>query len=312
MTKIEKKSILYLSASRKFYTLINCIAFEGVAYDGCYRGFSSIVMYYIISMWYALKLPFARILFNPKIKDYSGVIIASDSMFFCGLYKYIRKKNPNARLIQYYQNKVRHPHYIKLAREYGWDVWTFNPTDAKKYGIKINPAFGSKKYFDQFKTKEPTEYDIVFIGRCKGRMDYIRNLASEPTVSGLRWYLYFVTHPFYKRYLSREDRKIYKKPLPYEKTLEIVAKSTSVLEVQDTGADGVILRNIEAMFMEKKTISTNARLKEMDFYHPDNIFIIGDDDISKLPQFIKTPYHPIDEEILSRYTVDAWINRFLD
>jgi hypothetical protein len=139
------------------------------------------------------------------------------------------------------------------------------------------------------------------------RMEYIYNLTENPSLSNLRWYLHFVAHPFYTRYKNKK----YKKYITYENILEIIDKSSAVLEIQHEDGNGFTLRTLEAMYFEKKLISTNKFLMNVDFYHSDNIFLLGINNIDTLPDFLKTPYRPIDKDIVSRYSVESWMDRFV-
>ena len=51
-------------------------------------------------------------------------------------------------------------------------------------------------------------------------------------------------------------------------------------------------------------------LVKADFYHPNNIFIIGKDDWNNLESFMSTPIVPISEEIKYKYDFFSWVERF--
>lgn len=53
-------------------------------------------------------------------------------------------------------------------------------------------------------------------------------------------------------------------------------------------------------------------IKEYDFYKKDNIFIIGEDDLNNIKNFVNTGYVDIPENIIKKYTIDGWIENFIN
>ena len=64
------------------------------------------------------------------------------------------------------------------------------------------------------------------------------------------------------------------------------------------------------MFLERKLITNNTDIKNYDFYNHDNIFILGEDNINEIKEFINKPYKKIDQDIIDYYDFDQWLNRF--
>ncbi|MCB4235991.1 hypothetical protein LDL59_15490 [Kaistella anthropi] len=73
-------------------------------------------------------------------------------------------------------------------------------------------------------------------------------------------------------------------------------------------------RAFESLFFGKKLITNNADVVNYDFYHPENILIVDFNNpaIEKVKQFMKLPYHPIDENIVKKYSVENWIKYILN
>ena len=71
-------------------------------------------------------------------------------------------------------------------------------------------------------------------------------------------------------------------------------------------------RALEAMFYRKKLITNFKDIKEYDFYKKDNIFIIGEDDLNNIKNFVNTGYVDIPENIIKKYTIDGWIENFIN
>ena len=67
---------------------------------------------------------------------------------------------------------------------------------------------------------------------------------------------------------------------------------------------------MEALFLERKLITNKTDIKNYDFYNHDNIFILGEDNINEIKEFINKPYKKIDQDIIDYYDFDQWLNRF--
>ena len=108
---------------------------------------------------------------------------------------------------------------------------------------------------------------------------------------------------------TRFSRKkpFYSSMLSYEDIINYVAESKSVLNVTLEGQIGITMRDYEAIFNNVKLITTNHQIKNADFYIPDNIFILGEQNIASLPEFLSKPYIPVSIDILKRNTIWAQV-----
>ena len=75
--------------------------------------------------------------------------------------------------------------------------------------------------------------------------------------------------------------------------------------------NGLSLRFFESLRYEKKIITNNKTVMEYDFYNPQNIFIIHHDDMSRLGEFISTPYKEISKEIVDQYSFSSWLSKYV-
>lgn len=75
------------------------------------------------------------------------------------------------------------------------------------------------------------------------------------------------------------------------------------------GHNGLSFRVFEAMAYQKKLITTNASVKNYDFYDPANIMVIDAEDVQIDPDFFKKEYKPLPDNIYNKYTVQSWVKR---
>ena len=96
----------------------------------------------------------------------------------------------------------------------------------------------------------------------------------------------------------------------YEHYLEKLSVSNAVLDLVNTENYGLTLRPLEALFYNKKVITNYREIKLYDFYNKNNIFVIGEDSVDNLNDFLKKPYIELPNNIVESYTFDKWISRF--
>lgn len=88
--------------------------------------------------------------------------------------------------------------------------------------------------------------------------------------------------------------------------LEFVKKSDVLLDFVDPRHAGLSIRFFEGMYYKKKVITDNKMVRNYDFYHPDNIFVL-DNNYEDIMEFLKIPYYEISEMIVKSYGFSNWI-----
>lgn len=246
-----------------------------------------------------------------KIAEYD-VIFIFDGVRGRDVIEYIRDHNKRARIIIYYINPVdfadrKAPHNYKGL---DCEFYTFDPIEAKKFGIKFKPYFYPEEYMIDCDEKVPIKQDIFFVGVDKDRLGVIKDLHRRFEQMNLTDKLMIVaTH--HKKY-SRSDEKWLAKRVPYEKIAENIKQSRAILDIVQSGQSGITLRPMEAMFYNKKLITNNIYIKEYDFYNPHNIFILQERNISELKEFLELPTIEINQEIKNKYRFSGgWLKEFL-
>jgi len=148
-------------------------------------------------------------------------------------------------------------------------------------------------------------YDVIFLGANKGRKAALENLQNKMNDNNISTYFHIVD----KSILDNNNNVIYP-PLDYSDYLELISKSRAILDYVQEGQNGLTLRPMESIFFRKKLITNDRSIRTNDFYHPNNIFIIGIDKFENLEEFIKTPYTSLSSNIVEKYDVMKWIERF--
>ena len=76
------------------------------------------------------------------------------------------------------------------------------------------------------------------------------------------------------------------------------------------GQKGLTIRAVEALFYRKKLITNNGAIRDNAFYHPDNVFVWGEDSPADFDAFLQSPYHEVDKQLIRTYDIEYWIKAF--
>ena len=249
---------------------------------------------YYISLFYGV--------WKEKLNSYD-VVILFDTGFNYNIPKYIKRKNPNIKVIFWYWNSIdeylnRKMNYMVdkvINNKYIDEIWTYNRYDAKKYELKYNTQFYKKTV--ELENKEIVN-DVLYLGRDKGREQEINNVIELLKNKNLKADVHIV--------------KSSKDILSYDSYLQLLSQSKCILDMSYIVPCGLSLRPLESIFYEKKLITNNTDIKNYDFYKPNNIFVLGEDNIDNLNDFINTSYEKVDSNIVDYYNYESWLNRFVE
>ena len=241
-----------------------------------------------------------------KINDYDIIIIESRNTFEY-LLKLIRKKYENKRIIVWYWNEVteREMNPIYIKEKYKCEVATFDYDDAKKYNMKFNDTY----FFKIDRINDKITNDVFYVGIDReGRIEKIQSLIEIFDKNNISHNICLTTSPIKKAnpnysYASRMD---------YKDVLKNIYSSKVILDLTKETQFGLTLRPVEALILRKKLITDNKNIKEYKFYTKDNIFILGEDDIENIKNFINKEYKEIEEKVVESYYFENWLKRLIE
>lgn len=265
-----------------------------------YRG-KSIMLRILREIWFRANLPGKAIWYNKTVNSNADVLVVVDSLITREYMEWLWRHNRDSRLIVWYENSVKNtinPNSLPTQCE----KWSSDPEDCREYGLRYEEGGGYFKF--HVVKKKIVQYDVLYVGRDKGRSDTLFALKDIFEKQGLRTHFHITATRRYERFRKR----YYKAPIPYEEILELISQSRAILHLTKGGQTGVTIRVMESLLNQIKLITDNTLLAEYAFYDKDNIFILGKDDINTLPEFLAKPYRPISEELLKHYYFDNFWN----
>lgn len=191
----------------------------------------------------------------------------------------------------------------------------FDPADSNQ---KIR--FITNFYFDYLKIPSITNptWDITYIGYyTDDRMDLLEKISillNNNNNNNNR--INFRLKSFDKLVDERIEKSKHVKTLTevytYYELLEIHNNSKVILDIKVDIHNGLSFRFFEALQLRKKLITTNRTVVNYDFYNSNNIFILTNENIEELIDFMEIPYVEIPENIIKKYSFTSWLNELIN
>jgi hypothetical protein len=256
-----------------------------------------------------LKLPIKKLLFRHWIDEANKVeaIILFDISNALAILLYLRKKFPNKRIILWYWNSVARTICPDKIKKNGFEIWSFDNVDCKTYGFSRNTQFYFEGNLNRAFELSDFHEEVLFVGANKDRAEYLDQIAEL-------FLKYGITFNFRVVGVSEYTPKnfTYSEGITYPKLLGMIKNTKVVLDIVSMGQLGLTLRPIEALFFKKKLITNSISIKNEPIYNPNNVFILGYDDETKLRGFIDLPYDDSkNKELEDYYSEKGWLKRFI-
>lgn len=210
-----------------------------------------------------------------------------------------------------YDSVSRNPvhHLLDLFDE----VYSFDREDCKNYGFR---EITNYNYLSQAHCKEKPLYDAIFLASLDDRILFLEKLTENFLKLGIHAKYYIIGKKTLRRQIEKlAHRTPFAKKTVYTarkiKHAEIPAfycKSKAIIDLVREGQQGLSFRFFEAMALRRKVVTNNTNVLNYDFYNPDNILVLKNADDKIDPNFFKTDYQELPEEIYEKYAVQQWVS----
>lgn len=260
-----------------------------------YKGKDNIILRILREIHFGLNLPLKSIWFHKINKEYKSFFIF-EPLIIPEYIDWLHFLYPHSKFVMLYLNKCNKINSPDKFRYSFLNLWSGDVNDSQTYNLNLCPNAGF--YVRTWKVcKTEPEFDIFFVGCDKGnkRLVELVNLENKFNALGLKSYLHIVPEHRYGLY----NNKRYKRALPYSEVLKFLGKTKAILYLGYGSQECVTIRVQESLVHEIKLVTDCAWLKKYDFYHPDNIFILGEDEMDSLLEFLNKPYVNIEASILN-------------
>ena len=231
------------------------------------------------------------------IRQYNKIIIF-DGCYDKLLTYYLNNRVPKSlKYIFCWNGKQRIGHVLEAE----YPIYSYSPNDCAELRLKYQPTVYCK---DVVFESEVLVYDVLFVGRIKGRQELLDKIYCKFTENNIKAMFYI---------LGKENEigiPVHDKPLEYNAYLNFIVKSRVLLDVSSYGQDGLSMRVMEALFFKKKLITTNTDIVRYDFYRPENILILDENNWNVSKDFLYSEYVEVPEEIVEKYDITNWLTLF--
>ena len=185
------------------------------------------------------------------------------------------------------------------------EVFSFEKEDCIKYNLKFAPNW---IYTQKLNETTNPEYDVFNISSKDKRLGSLIKIAKDLKAKNIHYK--FMVLDKDKSSLSKEI-EFFTTKIPLNEMTELIANSKTLLDINRYGQKGLTFRVFESLGLEKKLITTNTDIETYDFFDPNNILIIDEENPSIPSDFFKNDYQKLPETILYKYTLDGWIDQVL-
>jgi hypothetical protein len=327
MQKLSGKSILFIGPQffGYEYDIASELVSEGAEVDFLPdRPFTSPFMKAVTRYQKRLITPFANKFILDSVerfgrKNYDIIFVLQGEGLSLNTLSKLRGLFPNAQFVWYLWDSLSNKKSLIPNLSAFDSCYSFDLKDCKVYGMNFRPLYFSPGF--EYKSIKIPKYQLSFIGTAHSdRFQIISNLVKAiPDETICFWYLYLQARWvfwFQKianrsfRYASISDFNF--EPMMRKEVQGVFFDSLAILDIEHPNQTGLTMRTFEAMGAHKKLITTNALIKEADFYIPDNILVIERNSLPKIPEkFLNTPYIAQPECIYQKYSIKGWLQDVL-
>ncbi len=180
------------------------------------------------------------------------------------------------------------------------NVFSFEREDCEKYHLNFVTNW-IYNYDPDAKTGTDFKYQVFNITSKDRRHAIIVNIAKELKRKAITYKIII----YDKKNTGRDKRLQYiDSRLSLDEVNDHISNSQALLDINRKGQKGLSFRVFESLGLQKKLITTNADIKNYDFYNPNNILVIDEANPVIPVDFFQTSYERVSHEVLQKYVVD--------
>ncbi|MBL0737239.1 hypothetical protein JI750_10105 [Flavobacterium sp. GN10] len=241
---------------------------------------------------------------NSQIQDViltiKGDFIDSDSI--------LKFKKYTKKSIGFFNDNIDRCPKIKRVIPSFDEAYSFEKEDCANFNMSFAPNW---IYTKDISNKEITaEYGVFNISTIDKRLSTLIRIANELKSKNINFK--FIVYDKKNEPKTGSDGITYiNKHVPLSEVNDYADRSKVLLDIHRDGQIGLTFRIFESIGLEKKLITTNYDIKNYDFYNPNNILIIDENNPVIPASFFENEYEKIPESIYKKYTVEGWIDNVI-
>lgn len=248
-----------------------------------------------------------------KNVDIDVVLVVAGHKLLPSTLESLKRMYPEAKFIWYIWDGIKNLKEYSTNKVFFDSVISFDKKEASEEGMSYLPLF----YIHDIK-KNVKKYDLTFIGTVHSRrVDILAKVMKNRKIKKSYIYMFAAggilldaLHKMKEYKLPLNNLKIFS--ISYNKAIQRMAESKCVLDISHPGQTGLTMRTIETLGVHTKLITTNAEVVNYDFYNPENIYVIKEDEADRIDEtFFENDYVEVPNEIFNAYSIENWIDKII-
>lgn len=287
-------------------------------------------------------------------KKYDVLFVLDGQSIDKSVFKELVKRNPEIKKVNYLFDTTKHVYRFDQNFKYFDKVYTFDLNESRQFHVNFLPIYWVKDnsdgfYRDIYGFGAYKDSRFLLFKQLRkiadeiGKSYYLKLYTPAKKTKGIKGGItrlgnnirknHTILYKIYWQMLSLKN-KLTLMPPPvlmdfpdseYETHDTIspsqfrahINQSNVIVDTIAENQDGLTARFMWALGAEKKIITTNTKIKEYNFYTPEQIFIVDDTTLdindSEVKNFLENPY-VMGEEIrkyLSQFEIDNWLDTII-
>lgn len=220
---------------------------------------------------------------------------------------HLKIKEHTQKYIAYlYDSVARYPVQDLLEGVFD-EIYSFDTDDVKKYNFKQTTNYNYTEKRDFNWIQEPN-YQLFYLASFDDRIALLSQIAEKLNALKVTFRFIIVT----KKVKEIPFVEVRKERINQEDLGEFYNQTNVILDLVRDHQTGLSFRIFEAMAYQKKIITSNVAVKNYDFYNPNNILVLDENNLQIDTTFFTTPYQPIPDAIYQKYTLSHWVDTIFE
>lgn len=262
---------------------------------------------------------YERLLSQMGVTHYDTVLVVNGQTLSIKMLRELRSSFPSAKFVLYMWDSMENRRGVVDNLPLFDATYSFDPHSARQYGMHLRPLFFSKGF--ERPPQNNFQYSLSFVGTAHTDRYAVASQLRRSLPAGLSsyWYLYLQAPWVYHAYrLSNSAMRGARReefhfvPLAKTTVQSIFSSSRAILDIEHPRQRGLTMRTFETMGSHKKLITTNAQVRDYDFFNKDNICVVNRAVPRVTTAFLESPFVEIPPEIYQRYSIEGWVDEVLN
>lgn len=214
-------------------------------------------------------------------------------------------KTMTKRLVAYYWDSAQRLTRKQEIIPFFDKIFSFDKIDVEKYGFD----FITNYIFETTPINKSPEYLFFNISGNDDDYRFKQLIDLGKYIKTKNWSFKFISVHKKLEDSNVEIVDVVYKVIYVDEAIELAKKAKVIVEFQRKQQTGLTFRVFEALGLQKKLITTNKDIVNYDFYNPNNILVLDENNIEIPEDFVNSPYQQVSEAILKKYKIEHWIDR---